>query len=393
METENLSSNFLTQDYYVDADKSRYLCPRCSRSYSTKWYLKVHVCVDNRNESEPGVDIRTEPDPFGERRKESYFCLSGTEALEPNMDIRNKSVPISDIGKDSKPSQDGTTASKCFHCSSCSQYFPRKGYLERHTCVDRQKQASDPLFTCQICSKVFRESHLLECHMKSHNGDQSFNPMLCINSFVENAEIKIKRQLLNHHVDAKSFKCLICSKSFSHLYKLKIHMKSHNGVNIGKEPEPFVERRKESGIIIDETNAQEPNVDSVTDKRKEFELSLDGTKESKRFHCSRCSVSYSTKWNLKIHSCLGMQKRFNCLICSKLFSSAHKWKIHMKYHGGELPFSCVFCTKSFAENYKLKDHLIAHSDDKPFSCLVCSKGFKRSDPFRKHLKIHDKPNS
>jgi len=212
--------------------------------------------VDNRNDSEPGVDIRKEPEPLVERRTDSDFSLDGTKAPpeEPNADIRKKSGPIAEISKEFelsldvvnapeskvatrnnpdpiahvrnefKPSQNGTKKFKRFHCSRCSKYFYRKQNLKAHPCAKREKQISDPQIRCSICPKIFRKLRNLRKHMRMHNGDLPFSCMFCTKSFPE--KYRLTAHLMAHG-DDKPFCCSLCSKGFKRPDHLRRHVKSH----------------------------------------------------------------------------------------------------------------------------------------------------------------------
>ena len=138
-----------------------------------------------------------------------------------------------------------------------------------------------------------------------------------------------------------------------------------------------------------------------------------------QYDCAICSKSFSTKWNLKIHSWVHANrtaKPFKCEHCPKAFVREVDFKNHMnshkqikpytcevcgckfirKYnymrhrreHHGNKKYTCDLCKKSFHRHYYLIEHRRIHTGERPFQCTICGKSSTTKTNHNKHLKIH-----
>ena len=125
--------------------------------------------------------------------------------------------------------------------------------------------------------------------------------------------------------------------------------------------------------------------------------------EDGRYHCDRCTNSYTIKGNLRRHYRHHLNdKRFECIICQRRFFRNEYLSRHMKNHEergelkgilieGENAFACAVCKKSFPDPTNLKRHMRAHTAErpKPYACEQCDERFSRENFLRRHIrKMH-----
>ncbi|XP_030002737.1 gastrula zinc finger protein xFG20-1-like isoform X1 [Sphaeramia orbicularis] len=143
------------------------------------------------------------------------------------------------------------------------------------------------------------------------------------------------------------------------------------------------------------------------DSKSLLEEHMDTHTGQKLVGSSECEATFSLKKNMTqetnsprdmmnntdmILSDVGCEKKlYYCSVCSKTFSRKQNVELHiMRLHTGEKPFSCSECGKRFTQKTDLRRHMRLHTGERPFSCIVCQKCFKRKDHLQIHMEIHTK---
>ncbi|KAK3908067.1 Metal regulatory transcription factor 1 [Frankliniella fusca] len=148
--------------------------------------------------------------------------------------------------------------------------------------------------------------------------------------------------------EIKRFRCEYdsCSRSYSTVGNLRMHMKTHKG---------------------------------------EF-----------RFKCSQpnCGKAFLTSYSLKIHVRVHTKvKPFECTQdgCDKAFNTLYRLRAHERLHNGNT-FKCEKpgCVKFFTTLSDLKKHIRTHTQERPYKCQEegCGKAFTASHHLKTHNRTH-----
>ena len=98
--------------------------------------------------------------------------------------------------------------------------------------VKSSKNDEEPLTSCTVCSKMFKERHKLKRHMMIHTGEKPYPCHFCGKAF--SLEYNLNTQI-RVHTGEKPFECEIsgCGKKFTQSGNLKTHMKTnHSNSNL-----------------------------------------------------------------------------------------------------------------------------------------------------------------
>ena len=146
--------------------KKRHSCPKCKKIFITKKELDSHVGM-----------IHSEEDVFK--------CVQCSKKFG-----NSKSLRLHQWWNHSK-------SAECKKkCHDCGKGFFRFAALRRHM---QLKHNSDPLLSCSICERSFRDRGVLKRHLGTHS-------------------------------DTTTTTCEKCGKSFRDETNLKVHMLSHSGI-------------------------------------------------------------------------------------------------------------------------------------------------------------------
>lgn len=134
--------------------------------------------------------------------------------------------------------------------------------------VKSSKNDEEPLTSCAVCNKLFKERHKLKRHMMIHTGEKPYPCHFCGKAF------SLEYNLNTHirvHTGEKPFECEIsgCGKKFTQSGNLKTHMKTnHSNAN-------FVENQVKLGECLP-TVPRTVSFDSLISKAlSEFGKTLD----------------------------------------------------------------------------------------------------------------------
>ncbi|XP_050925680.1 gastrula zinc finger protein xFG20-1 isoform X2 [Lates calcarifer] len=153
--------------------------------------------------------------------------------------------------------------------------------------MDDEVPASEKVFTCCDCGKMFSHKRLLLSHMTCHTGE-------------------------------KLFSCSVCGKRFTHRVSLKQHMTQHNRQRPAETSQPSEAETfdcSECGRRFSRKDTLQGHMVTHTGERP--------------FRCSECGKTFGRKTNLTAHMRIHTgEKRFGCTICRKSFTWQHQLKNH-----------------------------------------------------------------
>ncbi|KAL1501033.1 hypothetical protein ABEB36_006438 [Hypothenemus hampei] len=195
-------------------------CHFCQRTYKTPYKLQKHI------EAHMGIFIA--------RCKYCEKGFSSKADLATHERVHTKEKPFI-CNACGKGFVSGTTlrvhmkqhTGKPEECELCHKKFCRKSELKLHL----QKHRGERPFLCTDCGMSFAQKSHLTCHLTQHSEDRPFSCVLCEKSFK-------KKALLKHHMalhGEKKFKCSVCFYECHRKYRLQQHMKLHSDKSIKED--------------------------------------------------------------------------------------------------------------------------------------------------------------
>ena len=110
----------------------------------------------------------------------------------------------------------------------------------------------------------------------------------------------------------------------------------------------------------------------------------------KKFQCTTCHKSFTTRSNLRQHTQLHTKEfSYYCEPCNKGFNNCSYFKDHVRSHEG-LTYKCAHCSKTFASKKNYSYHLSVHTGEYRFTCRGCNEGFNNKAKYERHkINCHD----
>ncbi|OWF34703.1 zinc finger protein 208-like [Mizuhopecten yessoensis] len=237
-------------------------------------------------------------------------------------------------------------------------------------------QKTKPVFTCDLCGKVFQIDRHLQNHIKKvHRVLPSY---ICGENIAHN-QMSLQKKTV-HQSDCI---CDICGVSFPDLIKLKRHSEKHRTSKFHAKPT--------MGSTVEENFKCDICCKEFTSSRKLF--------CHRKFHkntCNICGKCFSGKTALSTHMLRYRSKthvtickqKYKCSVCrrqlrTKLHLRNH-YRMHIKLEKAVL--KCEGCALTFTSKEKREAHFNALHVKKP--CNICKKKFL-TVLLKGHKKLHD----
>ncbi|CAD7086829.1 unnamed protein product [Hermetia illucens] len=327
-------------DDSVMAEKEKFSCALCNRSYKYRRSLRFHVRTDHGDEA---LSLIPRPKPV--------------EDLKPIDSIYEEDGESSPL----EPEEDHP-------CNLCNRIYRHKRSLRFHIKNDHGEEALGPPQSetiCKYCDKEFNDEDTLDIHIESdHPGDKKYVCPHCSRAFKCRAT---RQEHINTHTGERPYKCPHCSKGFSNSSNLAVHIRMH--LQIKNHSCSFCGKRFVS-----------------SSEKKRHERTHTG---EKLHQCEECGKQYASLHKLNDHLKRHKNiKNFKCDVCSKTFYTLHMLKDHKSAHSSERPFSCDICGQRFPRRRALRVHEQLHSDVKKYVCNTCGKAFAQCAGLYSHRKSH-----
>lgn len=240
-----------------------------------------------------------------------------------------------------------------FACSRryCKSRFKSQKELELHQRVHKRKKSETEEDTlCHICSKCFPTVYRLNLHLRTHqsSSEKIFECDFCPLKFKSRQEVR--QHILRHKRMSKQ-------SGIRRLYPAEYHAKS-----AVKNPDELRPHKCHY-----EGCKRKFKLPSLLNDHISVHLGL------KPYKCEYCSEEFRSKHALtKHHKDVHKDVKVNwCEVCQKEFSSPKHLQQHNdSRHSGNLPFACSYCEEHFRFKKQLVAHLEVHERK---ICEICFK--------------------
>ncbi|XP_039267589.2 uncharacterized protein LOC120342703 isoform X1 [Styela clava] len=216
---------------------------------------------------------------------------------------------------------------------------------------------------CSYCNQKFKYRSALKRHQRWHTGEGQ-NCHVC--NKVIHTQQEMTQHLSSHNVKKMRTQCTLCQKSFTSLYVMQLHMRTHSGDEL---------------FVCDFCGKKFPYKSSL-------KMHMRLHTGERPYICSVCGKCFVQKIHAKEHELqhAGI-RRFQCELCMKMFAhkcglSRHIADIHYKSR----PYVCDQCGKSFPRKTKLVEHTRSHTGEKPYICGLCGARYKANRSLKEHKK-------
>ncbi|KAG7197200.1 hypothetical protein KM043_007277 [Ampulex compressa] len=115
--------------------------------------------------------------------------------------------------------------------------------------------------------------------------------------------------------------------------------------------------------------------------------------DQQNFRCQECRMSFAWKSTLNKHVANNHRpdgpQKFVCDICPKVYSTLSQVNEHVRRdHLKQRNHTCPHCGKSFFKKFDLKIHSRTHTNERPYVCQACGKRFHHQSHIIRHERIH-----
>lgn len=196
------------------------------------------------------------------------------------------------------------------------------------------------------------------------------------------------------------YKCYVCTKSFSLLKQLMLHMnKWHCSTQATYDCEycdsSFCQRMTYFNHLLTHYKKRTHSyryssldLQNTHQLKKQLQSGKGGHKQM--YTCFLCLASFNDKVSLKHHKETSHINAtiFKCNVCLRQFVSKKLLEGHMKWHRVRKQHQCSMCAQKFNRLAFLFQHLAKHAQRVVYRCQYCSRLFSTQMLLHKHRATH-----
>jgi hypothetical protein len=168
--------------------------------------------------SQCGKQMHTKKDAERHKLWHSKISSSTTKKIRLECSFCSKRCPTEVQMKQHMKSHQNEDTVKVYSCQICSKSFKNLTHLNNHMKIHSDVRD----FACPECGQEFRLKHHLQSHMRRHTGDL-FECRVCQRTFTSKAHLRVHTRDL-HPQEAEFYPCKICQEEFSKLKFLNKHI-------------------------------------------------------------------------------------------------------------------------------------------------------------------------
>ena len=265
-------------------------------------------------------------------------------------------------------------------CNQCSYTTSQPGHLKRHVSAKHTLER----FSCEYCEETFSIKHSVRIHQQSVHMQIKYPCPKC--TFEGKRLESLKNHMLIKH-SSSQFQCLICHLNFKAKLHLKKHMQiDHGGLRFYCKFKSCKYNAKDGSTLRHHLKVEHYNL---------------------RYLCNICRNTYSHITSAKNHisdahpdgdvcniEMIEKAKRFSCSECGISTSTRNVLNAHIKTEHPELlkvgDIPCSLCTLTTKSKAFMTTHLrLKHGIEplKEFPCSICDYVAKTVDHLKRHQSL------
>ncbi|CAK9795082.1 Zinc finger protein 420 [Anthophora quadrimaculata] len=380
--------------------QTAYICPKCTRCYSSKRSLDRHVLTHDEKK-------------FTCEKCNKHFFQLDKLAQHTKLHTAKEKA-------------------KTVLCRICDRNFRKTDTMVRHLNVHKRTNPKEVLSILKEIRDKRKLDNLAEpeervAQIENNNDKKETGETFATNKSttldiprkdtVESKDKVFGPNLSSSNLSAKKidssddtlFRCRYCTKRYVNEKSLQKHLQIHvekkfvcNVCNMKFFRQDRLQSHKHRYGHDDDSASLE--VQKPSDDKSAIKLinswireELDSDNEEKGFPCNICGKSYDTKKSLLKHqSSMHNSDDEDCATCGKICTCDEKDKDQQKSNERLKPYQCDECNKSFEKEIKLQKHVRVHErakeeqdvNFKRFLCHICSKTFRQNTGLMFHMRTH-----